>query len=73
MLMFPAMNAIDPIRQRHPSHDRTSSVTFSMRQCAGNGVSPRGSSLCHRSPQTPFLAISNRLLKFATGDGGWRI
>jgi hypothetical protein len=33
MLMFPAMHASDPIRQRRPSHDRTSSVTFSMRQC----------------------------------------
>jgi hypothetical protein len=32
--MFPAMHASDPIRQRRPSHGRTSSVTFSMRQCA---------------------------------------
>jgi hypothetical protein len=34
MLMFPAMDASDPIRWRSPSHGRTSSVTFSMRQCA---------------------------------------
>jgi hypothetical protein len=36
MLMFPAIDASDPIRQHRPSHGRTSSVIFSMRQYAGS-------------------------------------
>jgi hypothetical protein len=68
MLMFPAMDASDTIRQRRPSHDRTSSVTFSMRQCVVKSSEPFDTRLVYLRDETPPIAMEGDALDATMKD-----